>query len=102
MDEENVSYSNMMDENGKIIISDNMPDDLKMAINYLNENNVNLNSKIEEYDLDDDLDDDLIDDVDNDLDDNLTDDEDNDLDDDLDDSKVEGESSNLDDLNSLF
>ena len=105
MDNANVNLAQFMDENGKIIISDNMPNDLKEAINFLNENNVNLFTKIDDVEvseLDDDedlkneivLDDDSDEDDDFELDDNL----DDDLDDDLD----ENDSSNVEELNNLF
>lgn len=33
---------NFLDQDGKIMLSDDMPDDLKAAINYLNDNNISL------------------------------------------------------------
>jgi len=51
-----------MDEKKPIPIDENMSDDLKFAINYLNENNISLDDKIEvhyEEDNDDDEDEDF-------------------------------------------
>ena len=42
-----------LDEDGKIIITDDMPDDLKQAINYMNENNINLLEKRQHVSFDD-------------------------------------------------
>jgi len=39
--------SQFVDQDGKIIISDDMPDDLKSAIKYMNDNNVNLFENID-------------------------------------------------------
>ena len=105
MDNANVNLAQFMDENGKIIISDDMPADLKEAINYLNENNVNLFTKIDdvevsELDDDEDLEDELDLDDDSDEEDDL--DDDFELDDDLDDDLDENDSSNVEELNNLF
>ena len=51
-----------LDEDGKIIITEDMPDDLKQAINYMNENNINLLEKRQHVSFDDDDDMDEIDD----------------------------------------
>lgn len=40
--------SQFLDSDGHIIISDDMPEDLKMAIKYMNDNNINLLSEISE------------------------------------------------------
>ena len=36
------SLGKLLDSNGKVIVTDDMPDDLKAAINYLNDNNINI------------------------------------------------------------
>lgn len=40
--------SQFLDSTGHIIISDDMPEDLKNAIKYMNDNNINLLSQISE------------------------------------------------------
>lgn len=47
-DETKRKLNEFIDVDGKIIIADSMPDDLKAAIKYLNDNNVNLFSHIED------------------------------------------------------
>ena len=108
MNNNGIDLSGFMDVDGKIIISDNMPDDLKEAITFLNDNNINLFTKIEDYEIDDlnkdDLDEDELDEDDLDEDDLDEDDlDEDDLDeDDLDDEGLGSASSNVDDLNNLF
>jgi len=43
-----VKLSSFMDDDGKLKITDDMPEDLKAAISYLNENNVSLFSPTDE------------------------------------------------------
>ena len=107
-DEMKAKISNMMDSDGKLIITDDMPDDLKSAIQYLNDNNVNIldNSTDEEYEPDEE---DLgTDEFDDEM------DSDDDSFDDFDDSESdysaapavdniqEDEDASVDDLNDLF
>lgn len=91
----------LTDDDGKIIVTDDMPDDLKAAINYLNDNNISLFSGpdpqayVEDYEPDpfapDYVDDSS--DIESDLDEELEDDEEDDLEED-DETSVEG----LDDI----
>ena len=39
--------SRFIGSDGKIIVSDDMPDDLKAAINYMNSNNISLLSEVD-------------------------------------------------------
>ncbi len=41
-DEMKKQMSQYLDSDGKIMITDDMPDDLKSAINYINANNINV------------------------------------------------------------
>ena len=45
--------SQFIDQDGKIIISDDMPDDLKSAIKFMNDNNVGLFENIDVNFIDD-------------------------------------------------
>ena len=101
MKNENVEMSELVDVDGKIVITEDMPEDLKIAINYLNKNNIGLFDKIEDdddVDIEDALDNGSID-VDS-LPDSEIDDDLDDGEDDLDDSS--DSSSDLNDLNNLF
>ena len=55
----NKKLASFMDTDGKIILTDDMPSDLKAAINYLNENNVNLFTNINEDEFEDTAEDEL-------------------------------------------
>ncbi len=95
-DEAKAKYAKYLDANGKLIIDDTLPEDVKKAFNYFNSRNINimqLNVNDDIIDLpeeevnDSDLDDDV--DFDDGESDELFDDE-------------EDENVNLDDLNNLF
>ena len=96
-----------LDEDGKIIITEDMPDDLKNAINYMNENNINLLEKRQHVSFDDeDLDEDYDDsddesyDISSDV--VIEDDEADDSDSLNDNLSDEADESSLQDLDNLF
>jgi hypothetical protein len=101
----NEKLARFVDENGKIIVSDDMPDNLKSAIDYLNRNNVGFFDEIV-----DDYNDDLDADEENEFSEVLDDDDDIDSDEELDDEEEseddilesESGSSDLSDLSNLF
>lgn len=94
-DEAKAKYAKYVDANGRLIIDDSLPEDVKKAFNYFNSRNINIMNL--------NVDDDIID---------LPEEEISESDDDLDDIMLDNDDSddlfdddddvNLDDLNNLF
>lgn len=98
MDETKQKLMRFIDSDGKIVVTDDMPADLKAAINYLNQNNVSLFSKVNDEDDGIDYDEDNVPSID---DEELDDDSNEELED-SDDEIEETEDLNVQDLNDIF
>ena len=102
-EEQKEKLTKLVGEDGKIIVLDSMPDDLKAAIEYLNDNNIGLFTDIPGKD-------DPVLSTYNDSEDGDSDSEDssssseepNSVSSDIDDSIDDSEDSNVDDLDSMF